>query len=187
MPHVGQRMAVAAAVAGVRVSASSSSRSGRSRIASVNGNSSTISPSSSVTSMTALSSAPSAPSVLSSSRIIARAISQARSGIAQDFAVGIGDQLVADTGVEEIARHRLKLGSVESLPLTEARLVIRTFGGPAAPLSYSKITIHRGANNSEKGLMPRGFDGNCAHKFVSGPNLPCAVQHAQMQGSRQKI
>ena len=89
-------------------------RPARSRIASVNGNSSTISPSSSVTSMIAFSSAPLGAFGLQQfpdhgARDFPGAI-----GIAQLFAFGIGDQLIADPGVEEIARHGSKSTSVRA-------------------------------------------------------------------------
>src|SRR5882724_12116527 len=88
-------------------------------------------------------------------------------GIPEHLAIGIGNQLVADTGVEEIAWHRRKPTQVEA-------------SQPAGPYEFSHVSLSGtgGAPSHEKspfparrttanGLIPRCFDREHPHKTVT--------------------
>ena len=85
---------------------------GASSSASANGNSSTISPSSSVTSMIAFKQRAVGAFVFEQFEDHGARHFPGAVGIAQLFAFGIGDQLIADPGVEKISRHRLEPDSI---------------------------------------------------------------------------
>src|SRR5258708_10392391 len=112
----------------------------KSRIASVNGNSSTISPSSSVTSRIAFKRPPSAPSDFSSSRIIARAISHARSGLRGSSPSGSeinSSPMRVLKKYRGIGRNPLRLGLRLCKPVTSHEFLVRNTPDEVAPKSAS--------------------------------------------------
>src|SRR6266481_5955678 len=77
-------------------------------------------------------------------------------GIAQLFAFGIGNQLVADTSVEEVSRHGL-IPSVEEAPVKEPASSHKLF--PEWCLMNSNGNEHRlKSNATQKRLIRRRFD-----------------------------
>src|ERR1019366_9446605 len=144
-----------------------------SRIASANGNSSTISPSSSVTSRIAFKRSPSTPSVFSSSRIIARAISQARSGSRSSSPSGSeinSSPIRVLKKYRGIGRNPFRLrGPVEE---------------PAAPHKlFIRNSLRRVERNSASGLTQATLNLLISHWFDASPQrkrellLQCSIEY----------
>src|SRR5260221_7549763 len=87
-------------------------------------------------------------------------------GIPEHFALGIGDQLIGDTGVEEISWHRRQPAPVVASQ-TESRLNLTSSlsGTVNAPSNQKSVRV--AMQTTAKGLIPRCFDRDRLHNSVN--------------------